>query len=66
MKDERLLRLPEVSERLSLSRTAIYRLMAQGVLRPVKIGGAIRFPASSVDALIEDLKEGATGHAKAS
>ncbi len=64
MGEDRLLKLPEVSARLSLSRTAIYRLMAQGVIQPVRIGGAIRFPASAVDALIAQLKEGA-GHAEA-
>jgi excisionase family DNA binding protein len=55
--EERLLKLPQVSERLSLSRTAIYRLMAKGDLQPVRIGGALRFPASAIDRLIEDLKE---------
>lgn len=57
MNEERLLKLPQVSERLSLSRTAIYRLMAKGDLQPVRIGGALRFPASAIDRLIEDLKE---------
>lgn len=56
MNDERLLKLPEVSARLSLSRTAIYRLMARGQLQPVRIGGALRFPTSTVDRLIENLK----------
>lgn len=56
MTDERLLKLPEVSARLSLSRTAIYRLMARGELHPIHIGGALRFPASTVDRLIENLK----------
>jgi len=56
MNDERLLKLPEVSTRLALSRTAIYRLMARGELQPVRIGGALRFPASAVDRLIENLK----------
>lgn len=56
MNDERLLKLPAVSARLSLSRTAIYRLMARGELQPVHIGGALRFPSSTVDRLIEKLK----------
>ena len=63
MTDERLLKLPEVSARLALSRTAIYRLMARGDLQPVHIGGALRFPASAIDRLIEDLKGAA--HAEA-
>ena len=64
MNDERLLKLPEVSTRLALSRTAIYRLMARGELQPVRIGGALRFPASTVDRLIESLK--GESHAEAS
>ncbi len=63
MNDERLLKLPEVSDRLSLSRTAIYRLMEKGELQPVRIGGALLFPASSIERLIEMLKE--ESHAQA-
>ena len=63
MNDERLLKLPEVSARLAVSRTAIYRLMARGQLQPVRLGTALRFPASAVDRLIEDLK--GESHAKA-
>ena len=62
MNDERLMKLPEVAARLSLSRTGIYRLMARGEIQPVRIGGALRFPASSVDRLIETLK--GESHAK--
>jgi len=61
--DERLLRLPEVADRLALSRTAIYRLMERGELQPIRIGGALRFPASAIDQLIEKWK--GTPHAKA-
>ena len=56
MNDERLLKLPEVAARLGLSRTAIYRLMARGELQPIHIGGALRFPASAIDNLIEKWK----------
>ena len=63
MNEERLLKLPEVAARLALSRTAIYRLMERGQIQPVHIGGALRFPASSIDQLIEDLK--GAPHAKA-
>lgn len=59
MAEERLLRLRDVSARLSISRTAIYRLMESGELPRVKLGRALRFSSSSVDRLIEDLK-GAT------
>ena len=63
--EERLLRLPEVSARLSLSRTAIYRMMDRGELEPVRIGGALRFPASAIDHLIERLKERSKGESHA-
>jgi excisionase family DNA binding protein len=56
MNEERLLKLPEVATRLALSRTAIYRLMARGELQPIRIGGALRFPASTIDRLIEKWK----------
>ena len=56
MNEERLLKLPEVAARLALSRTAIYRLVVRGELHPIRIGGALRFPSSTVDALIEKLK----------
>jgi len=64
MSDERLLKLPEVSARLALSRTAIYRLMARGDLQPVHIGGALRFPSSAIDRLIEHLKGEAHAEAR--
>lgn len=63
--EERLLKLPEVSARLSLSRTAIYRLMDRGELKPVRIGGALRFPASAIDRLIEGLMKESGGRSHA-
>ena len=56
MNQERLLKMPEVAAQLGLSRTAIYRLIARGELRPVHIGGALRFPTSAIDQWIEKLK----------
>ena len=58
MNEDRLLRLPEVSARLALSRTAIYRMIARRELIPVRIGGAIRFPLSAIDKLIAQSQEG--------
>lgn len=63
MSEERLLKLPEVSARLALSRTAIYQMMARGEIVPVRIGGALRFPSSSIDRLIERLKGGQNAEA---
>jgi len=54
---EHLLTLAEVSERLSLSKRAIYRLIAKGSLsKPVKIGGATRLCESDLDRFLETLK----------
>ncbi len=54
MNEDRLLRLPEVSARLALSKSAIYQMIRRGELIPVRIGGAVRFPASAVDQLIRN------------
>ena len=46
-----LLRVPQVAARLNLSRSKTYELV--GVeLRPIRIGRAIRIPASEVEAFI--------------
>jgi len=54
---EQLLTLDEVANRLCLSKRAIYRLIAKGVLpRPLKIGGATRLCESDLDHFLETLK----------
>jgi len=63
MQDERLLKLPDVCQRLALSRTAIYRLIKRGQLHPLHFGGAVRFAASDLDQLIETLKGEPHAHA---
>lgn len=65
MDNERLLKMPEVAAKLGLSRTAIYRLIDRGELRPVHIGGALRFPSSTLNEWIENLKGEVETHAKA-
>jgi len=57
MNEDRLLKLPEVAARLALSRTAIYQMIARGELKPVRIGGAIRFQASAIDRVIHQTQE---------
>ncbi len=66
MNEERLLKLPEVSARLSLSRTAIYRLMARGEIHPVRIGGALRFSEAAVNRFIQRLTQEGSSHANPS
>lgn len=54
---EQLLTLAEVALRLSLSKRAIYRLIAKGSLaKPVKIGGATRICESDLEQFLETLK----------
>lgn len=54
---DQLLTLAEVATRLSLSKRAIYRLIARGSLpRPVKIGGATRLCESDLTQFLETLK----------
>lgn len=51
----RLLRLPDVENRVGFKRTAIYRKIRQGTFpRPVPIGSASRWIESEVDAWIAD------------
>lgn len=50
---ERLLKIPEVAERLQLSRTTIYELLLSGRLRSVKIGRARRIPEAALDAWVQ-------------
>ena len=52
-----LLTLTEVGVKLSLSKRAVYRLIAKGDLpKPVKAGGAVRLCQSDLDKFIETLK----------
>lgn len=46
-------RVPEVAERLGVSRAHIYNLISRGELRAVKIGTATRVPATELARLTE-------------
>lgn len=48
--------LPEVQEALSLGRSKIYELVAEGSLRPLRIGRAVRFRAEEVISFVERLE----------
>ncbi len=50
-----LLNTCEVAERLGVSRTKVYELMAGGTLRPVRIGRSRRVPLAALDEFIEEL-----------
>lgn len=49
----RLLRLDEVAERLSISKSMAWKLVAYGQLRSVKIGRAVRVRPADLEAYIE-------------
>ena len=51
----------ETESVLSLSRSSIRRLMAQGELRPLKLGRSIRFVAADVASYIEKTKQAQYG-----
>lgn len=51
-----LLRIDQVCDRLQLSRATVYRLLASGDLRNVKVGTARRVTSSDLDSYIEQLR----------
>jgi len=53
--EARLLRIPEVARALGISRSAVYVLLAEGKLQPVRIGRSVRVPADEIDAFVDRL-----------
>ena len=51
--DRELLRVSEAAERLSLSRSHAYAMVAAGVLPTVRIGRAVRVPARALSAWVD-------------
>jgi excisionase family DNA binding protein len=43
-----LLRIPEAAQRLALGRSTVYELIAKGELPVVRVGAAVRVPASAL------------------
>lgn len=55
----RLLRLDEVAERLSISRSMAWKLVAYGQIRSVRIGRAVRVRPSDLDLYVTSaIREG--------
>lgn len=52
---EKLLTIPEVAEILRLSKPSVYRLMASGQLKSVKVGGRTLFKESELERFIDNL-----------
>jgi excisionase family DNA binding protein len=59
---QKLLTVNEAAARLNVGRARIYDLIAQGVIRSVKIGGSRRISERAVDEYIDQLEaESAAG-----
>jgi excisionase family DNA binding protein len=54
-----LLTIPEVAERLRISRTCVFRLIAEAGLPSVKVGGSRRVSVDQLNGYIERLARGA-------
>lgn len=50
----RLLRLEEVADRLAISRSMAWKIIALGELRSLRIGRAVRVQQADLDAYITD------------
>ena len=59
-KSERLLRLPQVLDRVGYKRSRFLDLVRQGVFpKPIKLGArAVAWPESTIDELVERLASG--------
>lgn len=51
--DRLLVRIPEAAERLGLSRSTVYELIAAGELRIIRYGRAVRVPVGELAAWVE-------------
>jgi excisionase family DNA binding protein len=53
LQDSLLLRIPEAARRLGLGRSTVYEMIQAGDLPVVRIGKAVRIPASRLEAWVE-------------
>jgi excisionase family DNA binding protein len=58
--DRLLYRIPEAAQMLGVSRAFLYREIAAGRLKTVKLGAATRIPAEELRRYVEQLREGST------
>jgi excisionase family DNA binding protein len=49
-----MLRVPELSERLDLSKATVYRMLQSGRLPGLRIAGSWRVPVAALERWIED------------
>jgi excisionase family DNA binding protein len=59
--DRLLYRVPEAAELLGVSRAFLYREIAAGRLKPVKLGVSTRIPAEELRRYVEHLKRAPIG-----
>ena len=49
-----LLTVAAACQHLAISRATLYRLMGEGTIRPVRIGGSVRFRPSDLEAFVDE------------
>lgn len=49
-----LLTVAAACQHLAISRATLYRLMGEGSIRPVRIGGSVRFRPSDLEAFVSE------------
>ena len=57
MVEPKLLKVPDVVQRLGVSRAKVYELMASGELRSVRVGGSRRVESDDLDRFIAGLDD---------
>lgn len=55
---QRLLRVDEIADRLAVSRSMAWKLIAQGELRSLRIGRAVRVRPADLEAYIAEAERG--------
>ena len=56
----RAYRPEEVGDQLGVSRSTVYRLMGEGALEPIKVGGSRRVTEDQLDRYVASLESGAS------
>ncbi len=56
--DEKYLTVEEVRTALHVTRQAVYNWISEGKLRAVRVGRAVRIPASALNEFIQPIKPG--------
>jgi excisionase family DNA binding protein len=54
---DKLYTLKELTTIIKVSRATVYRLIAQGYIKPIKLGGKVLFVEKEIEELIEKLKK---------